>query len=90
MTVLERNVEQAVASEQAVADAEGLPWFRGYLRGLLDGGLERAVLEEGLKTVYLHLRDGGNEPAADLVLDGLDLLTAWCGPGMAIPEPQTV
>jgi hypothetical protein len=30
----------------------------------------------------------GNERAADIALDGLDLLTGWCGPGMEIPEQQ--
>jgi hypothetical protein len=78
MTVLERNVEMAVTS------AEGLRWFRGYLRGLLDGGLTPDQLERVLRVVYEHLRDSGQEQAADLVLDGLDLVTGWCGPGMAL------
>ena len=79
MTLLEKNIENAVRS------AEDLRWFRGYLRGLLDGGdLTPQQLEEVLKVVYLHLRDQGSDAAADLVLDGLDLATGWCGPGMSL------
>jgi hypothetical protein len=84
MTVLERNVEQAVGS------AEDIRWFGGYLRGLIDSGVKRSVLEATLKRVYLSFRDDGDERSADLVLDGLDLVTGWCGPGMAIPDRQTV
>ena len=83
MTTLERNIEDAARS------AEDLRWFRGYLRGLLDAGVERELLEEVLKRVCLRFRKTGNEQAADLALDGLDLLTGWCGPGMEIPDPQT-
>ena len=78
MTVLERNVEAAVES------AEDLRWFSGYLQGVLDAGITTAQLEGVLRRLHVHLSDRGDERAADLVLDGLDLLTAWCGPGMAL------
>jgi hypothetical protein len=78
MTVLERNVEAAVTS------ADDLRWLRGYLRGLLDSGLTPQELEAVLRSVYEHLLTQGDERTADLLLDGLDLLTHWCGPGMAL------
>lgn len=80
MDTLEHNVEAAATS------ADDIRWFRGYLRGLLDGGLEQPTLESVLETVYKHLRDEGNERASDLVLDGLDVVTGWCGPDMAVRD----
>lgn len=80
MSILEHNLEVAATS------ADDLQWFRGYLRGLLDGGLEQSLLESVMETVYKHLRDDGNARAADLVLDGLDLVTEWCGPHMGVHE----
>lgn len=84
MTVVERNVESSVRS------AEGLRWFRGYLRGLLDAGLSHAELEDVLRHVHDRFQRAGNEQLADFVLDGLDILTGWCGPEMAVREPQNV
>ncbi|HEX4520595.1 MAG TPA: hypothetical protein VH063_13525 [Gaiellaceae bacterium] len=84
MSTLELTVERAVAS------AEDIRWVRGYLQGLVDGGLEREQLEHVLEHVYEHLRDAGNQSAADLALDGLDFLTGWCGPGMEIASPRIV
>ena len=77
MTVLEHHVEAAAAA------AEDLRWFGGYLQGLLDAGTTKAQLERVLHRVHEHLVDR-DERAADLVLDGLDLLTGWCGPGMTL------
>jgi hypothetical protein len=84
MTVLERNVEQALRS------AADLRWMRGYLAGLLAAGdLDRDTLIEILQTIHDRFRARGDDHAADMVLDGLDLLTDWCGPEMGIPESQT-
>lgn len=84
MTTLERNVHEALSS------ADDIRWFRGYLQGLLDSGeVTSDELEEILKRVYEQFRDKGNEAVADLILDGLDLLTGWCGPGMGITQRKT-
>lgn len=80
MTTLERNIEEAVGA------AEGAEWLRGYLRGLLDAGIPHEVLMQTLRVVYERLQGLGFEPGADLALDGLDLLTGWCGPGMGLTE----
>jgi hypothetical protein len=80
MTTLERNVEEALTS------ADDIRWIRGYLRGLLDAGIPRETLEEMLQGIYVRNRDEGSEAVADLVLDGLDLLAGWCGPGLGIRE----
>lgn len=83
MTVLERNVEQALRS------AEDLRWLRGFLAGILaSGDVDRDTLIDLLQHTHDRFRHQGQEHAADMVLDGLDLLTEWCGPGMGIPEPQ--
>jgi hypothetical protein len=39
-----------------------------------------------LRVVHERLHELGFEPGADLALDGLDLLTGWCGPGMGLTE----
>ena len=84
MTTLERNVEEALRS------AEDLRWMRGYLQGILAAGdLDRETLIDILQDIHDRIRESGNDHAADMVLDGLDLLTDWCGPGMGIPESQT-
>jgi len=80
MTVIERV-------EEAVAAAEDIKFLRGYLQGHLDAGLNPDLLAEALRRSYEHLREEGNEDAADLVLDGLDLLTAWCGPELGLRIP---
>jgi hypothetical protein len=83
-TTLARNIEGAVRH------ADGLRWFRGYLSGLLDSEtVSREELEGLLAAVHERLLAAGEEDGADLVLDGLDLLTGWCGPGMGIPDRQT-
>ena len=79
MTVLERHVEAAAES------AEDLRWFRWYLQGLLDAGTTKAELERTLRHVHEHLAGHGDgEKAADLVLEGLDLLAGWCAPYMTL------
>jgi hypothetical protein len=84
MTVLERNVEEALHS------AEDLRWMRGYLAGLLAAGdLDRDALIAILQEIHDRFRARGEDGAADMVLDGLDLLTDWVGPGMGIPESQS-
>lgn len=83
MTVLERNVEEALRS------AEDLRWMRGYLEGVLAAGqLDRAMLIDILQEIHDRFRKQGNDHAADMVLDGLDLLTGWHGPGMGVPDRQ--
>lgn len=86
MTTLERNIEAAFRS------ADDFRWVRGYLRGVLDAEpeMDPAMLAEVLRRVYEQFRVSGNERAADIALDGLDVLTGWCGPGMEIPERQPV
>lgn len=79
MTVLERKVEDAVAS------ADDIRWVHGYLRGMLDGGSAPDELQVALENVYKHFRELHNERLADLTLDGLDFVTGWCAPGMEIP-----
>ncbi len=75
MTVLEKNIHDAAMN------ADDLGFFRGYLRGLLDSErLSSGDLQTVLKVVYEDLHEQGDEAAADLVLDGLDLLTGWSGP----------
>ena len=78
MTVAEQNIHNAVMS------AESLGWLAAYLKGVVDSGFAVTDLVAVLERVYSALRDSGNEAAADLVLDGLDLLTGWCGPGQRI------
>jgi hypothetical protein len=80
MTTLERNVAEKARS------AGDLRWFRAYLTGLLDGEVTKGVLELAMRSAYESLRDAGNDGAADLMLDGLDFVTGWCGPGMAIAD----
>lgn len=76
---LERNVERAVQHAQGVRE------LRSYLQGLIDGGqLTPEELEVALRAVYEQFRSRGNETAADLTLDGLDLVSGWCGPGMGV------
>jgi hypothetical protein len=83
MTVLERNVEEALRS------AEDMRWMRGYLEGVLAAGeLDRQTLIDILQEIHDRFREEGEERAADLVLDGLDLLTGWHGPGMGVPDRQ--
>jgi hypothetical protein len=84
MTTLEHNVHEAFA------DAEDIRWIRGYLRGLLDSGkVTSDELEGMLKIVYEEALKKGNEPVADLILDGMDLLTGWHGPGMGISDRKS-
>ena len=79
MTVLERHVETAAEA------AEDLRWFRWYLQGLLDAGTTKTELERALRHVHEHLTDREDgEKAADLVLDGLDILVGWCAPHMRL------
>ncbi len=79
MTTLERNIEKSVTA------AEDIRWFRGYLQGLLDSGkISRPELEVILRALYERFRDSGQERLADLMLDGLDLLTGWHGPDMGV------
>jgi hypothetical protein len=81
VTTLERNVGKTLSS------AEDIRWFRGYLQGILDSGeTSRDELEELLRRVYDQFRDSDQDEVADLILDGLDLLTGWCGPGMGFAE----
>jgi hypothetical protein len=83
MTVLERNVEEALRS------AEDLRWMRGYLEGVLAAGeLDRQTLIDILQEIHDRFREEGEDHAADMVLDGLDLLTGWHGPGMGVPNRQ--
>jgi len=84
MTVIERVQHEAMAAANA-ADIRSL---RAYLQGLLDSeSIPPETLEAALRLCYEQLRDEGNEEAADLILDGLDLLTAWCGPGQGLRVP---
>ena len=83
MTVLERNIEAAVRS------AVDLSWFDGYLRGLLDAEKDPAILQDALRHLYETFRQQDNERLADLMLDGLDILTGWCGPTANEPTAQT-
>ena len=64
--------------------AVDLSWLGGYLRGLLDAGVKQDMLERALQHVYETFCEQEDERLADLMLDGLDLLTGWCGPGMEI------
>jgi hypothetical protein len=78
---LERNVERAVLH------ARGVRELRSYLQGLIDGGqLTPEELEVVLRAVYELFRSHGNDTAADLTLDGLDLVSGWCGPGMGVSK----
>ena len=83
MTVIERVQHEAIAA----ANADDIRRLRGYLQGLLDAGLDPEALGLALRDVYETLRDQGNEDAADLILDGLDLLTGWCGPELGLRVP---
>jgi hypothetical protein len=85
MTTLERNLEETLSS------AEDIRFFRGYLQGLLDSGkIAPDRLEVILRRVYERLRDAGDEgEMTDLVLDGLDFLTGWCGPGMSVVKRES-
>lgn len=79
MSTLERNVHEAVSN------AEDIRWLRGYLQGVLDSGqVPPDKLEVILRHVYERALETGREDAADLALDGLDLLTGWHGPGMGV------
>lgn len=80
MTTLERNLEVTFSS------AEDLRWIHAYLRGILDAGTPPDVLEPLLQRVYEHFLEDGREDLADLVLDGLDFLTGWCGPELGLVE----
>lgn len=51
-------------------------------------GAKKADLEEVLTRMYERLIASGDDELADLALDGLDLLTGWCGPDMGLSEPQ--
>lgn len=82
VTVAEQNIHEAVAS------AESLQWLGAYLKGVLDGGFASADLTAVLEQAYVQLRECGNVGAADLVLDGLDLLSGWCGPGEQLAPPH--
>lgn len=84
MTTLERNVHEALNS------AEDIRWFRGYLQGLLDSGkVTSDELEVLLRACYEEVLKRGEEEVADLILDGLDFLTGWHGPGMGISERKS-
>lgn len=83
MTTLERTVQESFLS------ADDIRWIHGYLRGMLDSGQDREQLELILEHVHRHFQQEGQDRLADLALEGLDLLTAWCGPGMEIPFPET-
>lgn len=79
MSTLERTVHEAVSN------AEDIRWLRGYLQGILDSGqLSPDQLEAVLRRVSERCLAAGREDAADLALDGLDLLTGWHGPGMGL------
>jgi hypothetical protein len=79
MSTLERKVNEAVST------AEDIRWLRGYLQGLLDSEqISAAALEDVLRRIYERCLANDREDAADLVLDGLDLLTGWHGPGMGL------
>lgn len=83
MTVLERNIQEAVAS------AESLRWISAYLKGALDtGNISVDELATILEHVYQSFLELGDERASNLVLDALDLLTGWCGPEMQISAPH--
>lgn len=81
MTTLQRNVHDAFCS------AEDLRWIHSYLRGLLDAGTPPEVVEHILRAVGDDFREAGRDDLADLVLDGLDFLTGWCGPDLSL-EPH--
>jgi hypothetical protein len=83
VTTLERNFERSVAS------AEGIRWLRGYLQGLLDNGEDPAFLCEILKRAREKSAAQGRDDIADLMLDGIDLLTGWHGPGMGVEQRKT-
>ncbi len=78
MTVAEQSIHDAIAS------AESLGWLAAYLQGVVDTGFPVPDLIALLEQVRVHLQESGNETAEDLVLDGLDLLAGWCGPGRQI------
>jgi hypothetical protein len=84
MSTLERNVEESLSS------AESIGWLRAYLQGILDSGeVSSEVLEDILRRVHERALAEGREEAADLALDGLDLLTGWHGPGMGIDRRKS-
>jgi hypothetical protein len=80
MTTIERV-------EEAVSSAEDIRWLRGYLQGQLDAGVRPELLEDACKHAHERLVHLGREDAADAVLDALDLLTGWHGPGMGVRIP---
>jgi hypothetical protein len=81
MTVSERV-------EEAVSKAEDVRSLRAYLQGHLNSGQSPELLAEALQRAYTRLREERKDEAADLVLDGLDFLTGWCGPGMSLRVPE--
>ena len=83
MTTVERHIIGALEA------AEDIRWLRGYLRGLLDADVSWDVLERSLKRGYDAAQTAGDERVADLMLDGLDMLTGWCGPGMDLSDRRT-
>lgn len=78
MTVAEQSIHDAVASAQSIG------WLAAYLQGVVDTGFPVPELIALLEQARGQLLESGNETAEDLVLDGLDLVTGWCGPGRQI------
>lgn len=75
---LERDLKRAAQS------ADGLRTLRQHLQTAVDQGADPELLRARLEAVYKDFSEAGNEVAADLTLDVLDLVTGWCGPGMGI------
>ena len=83
MTTVERHIKGALEA------AEDIRWLRGYLRGLLDADTPWDVLERSLTRAYHAAQKAGDERVADLMLDGLDMLTGWCGPSMDLTDRRS-
>jgi hypothetical protein len=84
MTPLEQRVHDAVVSN----DVDGLRALRDLIRCTAGSGVDLDLITQALTHVYDDCLRAGDESAADLALDGLDLLTGWASPGTKI-RPRT-
>jgi hypothetical protein len=83
MTGWERKLAAAVESSD-------LWTLHSCLRDMLDSGFARDELLARLENVHTRSREPELEQLADFVLDGMDFLTAWCAPSLALSAPGSV